>query len=334
MIRSTDLRPARGMSLVELMLALTIGLVLIGGAIQLYMTGRNSMRTSESISSMQENARFALAMLEPDVALANYWGLHNWATTIERRARAPDPLTDAVAIGNPCSPRWAIDLDVAVEGYDGAHPGWGCLSVADFKAGTDILVVRHAGADIIDAGALEAGKIYVRTDQSPRGELFVGAEPGGFGTMAENHVLETHAYYVRPYTFVNADGSKDGVPCLRRLVLADGGDDPRVEDTEVMSGVEDLQVQFGVDSDGILGESDGSVNMYVDPDNPVLAEAGVRVQSVRLWLLVRADNIELGFEDDARYRYANVDYAIDERPDLPQGYRRLLVTKTIELRNL
>lgn len=334
MIRATDLRAERGMSLIELMVALTIGLVLIWGATELYMTGRNSMRTSESLSSMQENARFALAMLEPDIALANYWGVHNWATMIEGRARSPNPLTDTVSIGNHCSPTWAIDLDAPLEGYNGTHPGWGCLSVADYKAGTDILVVRHAGTEAVEAGALEAGKIYVRTDQSPRGVLFVGAEPGGFGTMAENHVLETHAYYVRPYTFINADGSKDNVPCLRSLTLSDGGDDPRVEDQEVMSGVEDLQVQFGVDTDGILGQSDRSVNMYVDPDNPVLGQPGVLIQSVRLWLLVRADNFELGTRDEARYRYANVEYTIDERPDLEQGYRRLLVTKTIELRNL
>ena len=39
-----------------------------------------------------------------------------------------------------------------------------------------------------------------------------------------------------------------------------------------MSGVEDLQVQLGVDTDGINGTSDGDVNMYVNPDNPVLAQ--------------------------------------------------------------
>ena len=324
----------RGMSLVELMVALSIGLVLIGGAISLYLEGRRNVRVSDALAEMQENAQFALAMLEPDISLANYWGLHNWASTIEKRARDPDPLTKSVDVGNDCAPSWSIDVDAPIEGTNGAAPGWACLSIADYKAGTDILVVRHAGEDAIAAADLEPGKIYVRTDQSPRGILFVNNEPGGFGSQAENHVLETRAYYIRPYTFIRPDGSRDNVPCLRRLVLSDGGDDPRINDDEVMSGVEDMQVQFGVDTDGIAGTADGAVNMYVDPDNPVLAEAGVQVRAVRLWLLVRASSLEVDYEDEAHYRYANLDYMVDERGDMPQGYRRLLITQTVALRNL
>jgi type IV pilus assembly protein PilW len=324
----------RGMSLVELMLSLTIGLFLIGGAITLYLESRQNMRVTDAIDAMQEDARFALAMIEPDVALANYWGVHNWASTIERRARDIDPITKDVPIPNDCTPTWAIDVDAPVEGQNGVDPGWACLSAPDYKTGTDILVVRHAEEDAIDAANLELGKMYIRSDQSPRGLLFVGAEPGGFGTEAENHVLVTAAYYVRPYTFVKADGTKDNIPCLRRIVLADGGNAPQVEDDEVMSGVEDFQVQFGVDTDGINATADSAVNMYVDPDNPVLAQPGVRVRAVRVWMLVRADSTEVGYKDEAHYRYANVDYTIDQRADMPQGYRRLLVTKTVAMRNL
>jgi hypothetical protein len=283
---------------------------------------------------MQENARFAIAMISPDVALANYWGLHAWATTVERRARDADPLTNSVAIGNDCLPAWAIDLDAPVEGQNGGDPPWACLAPADHKDGTDILVLRHAGEETVAGADLDEGKVYVRTDQSPRGVLFVGAEPAGFGTPAENHELTASAYYVRPYTFIRADGTPDDIPCLRRIVLSDGGAAPIVEDAEVMSGVEDFQVQFGVDTGGIAGASDGSVNLYVDPDNPVLAQPGVRIRAVRLWLLMRADAFELGFEDTARYRYANVDYTVDQRADMPPGYRRLLVTQTVEVRNL
>src|SRR5262245_7901360 len=252
------MRRMRGMSLVELMLSLTIGLFLIGGAIVLYLSSRQNLLVTDAADERQENARFALAMIEPDIALANYWGVHNWASTIERRARDVDPITKQVPIPNDCTPTWAIDLDAPVEGQNGVDPAWDCLAPADYKAGTDILVVRHAEEDAIAAANLEIGKIYVRSDQSPRGILFVGAEPGGFGTEAENHVLEAAAYYVRPYTFVKADGTKDNIPCLRRLVLADGGNVPRVQDDEVMSGVEDFQVQFGVDTDGINGTSDGA----------------------------------------------------------------------------
>ena len=59
--------------------------------------------------------------------------------------------------------------------------------------------------------------------------------------------------------------------------------------------------------------------------------AGAQIVAVRLWLLVRADALETGFKDGRAYSYgdkANVTIAA-----VSQGFRRLLVSRTIQLRN-
>lgn len=317
----------RGMSLVELLVAMTIGIFLIGGALSVYIGSRATLQINESVARMQEHARFALDTLEPDLRLANYWGLHNWASVIERSATHANPLTNDTAVLNDCDVNWAIDVETPIEGSNGVRPDWGCLAAANYRATTDVLAVRHASEETVATGDIQAGRVYVRSDESPRGMLFANAEPGGFSAIAENHELVTNAYYIRPFSFDAAEDPQ--IPSLRRLILADGGADPQIQDREVITGVDDMQMQIGIDTTG-----DSSANRYVNPDNPLVGAPGVQPVAVRIWLLMRSNTRELDFEDSSRYAYADVDFFIDDRADMPQGYRRLLVSRTIMLRNL
>ncbi|HXK57222.1 MAG TPA: prepilin-type N-terminal cleavage/methylation domain-containing protein, partial [Gammaproteobacteria bacterium] len=63
-----------GMTLIELMVAMSIGLFLIGGALYMYSQSKNTYRASDSLSRLEESARFALDTIEPDIRLARYWG--------------------------------------------------------------------------------------------------------------------------------------------------------------------------------------------------------------------------------------------------------------------
>ena len=55
----------QGLSLVELMVALTISVVLIFGATQVYVDSRNAYNVNESIARLQENARYAMSVIDP-----------------------------------------------------------------------------------------------------------------------------------------------------------------------------------------------------------------------------------------------------------------------------
>ena len=104
---------------------------------------------------------------------------------------------------------------------------------------------------------------------------------------------------------------------LRRKLLAAG---PSMIDEEIIPHVQDFQVQLGADT-----TSDGAANMYVDPDN---LPAGAVVVAARIWLLFRADQIDGSYTDARTYRYAG-----QQLGPFNDNFHRLLVSKTIQLRN-
>ena len=101
-----------GMTLIELMVALAIGAFLMIGAITVFMQGRTTFRT-ESLARLQENGRFALDVLEPDIRMAHYWGLTISATTFVKRG-----LPTRGAWPRACGNNWTIDFENSVTGHE------------------------------------------------------------------------------------------------------------------------------------------------------------------------------------------------------------------------
>jgi len=66
-----------GMSLIELMIALVIGLVLLAGVIQVFSASRTAYQLSQAIARNQENARFALDFLQRDLRMVGHAGCVN-----------------------------------------------------------------------------------------------------------------------------------------------------------------------------------------------------------------------------------------------------------------
>ena len=70
-------RPAvrqSGLSMIELLVALAIGSFLIIGAVTLQSQTRRTFDVNEQEARLQENARFVLALIEPDLQLAGLYG--------------------------------------------------------------------------------------------------------------------------------------------------------------------------------------------------------------------------------------------------------------------
>ncbi len=65
-------RTERGFSIVELMIALVLGLILLGGVIQVFLSSRQTYSANEAMSRMQENGRFALEFMARSARLAGY----------------------------------------------------------------------------------------------------------------------------------------------------------------------------------------------------------------------------------------------------------------------
>jgi type IV pilus assembly protein PilW len=144
------------------------------------------------------------------------------------------------------------------------------------------------------------------------------------------------------YVANNSDPSFIGTPSLRVKTLTQGDTGPEFVDEEVMRGVEDLQVQFGIDTgdydgngvidagldedgNGIPDAPNGIATRYV---NPNAVPAGFQIVSVRLWVMVRAEQEEQGFVDTKTYNYGD---RVNVRP--ADKFRRVLFSRTIQLRN-
>jgi len=324
-----------GVGLIELMVALVLGLFLIFGAVTIYQQSRTAFRTTEAVARLQEVGRLAMDVVESDVRMASYWGLNNRAEYIVNRAASGQSLPAAFTptqggIINTCGgngSNWAINLDRYIVGSNNSYN----LTCATVPAGSavstaDTLTIRRA-ADAPPA-VLDVDKIYLQTSRI-QGTLFVPTAgclspttpaciPAAYTPPAsQSRELIVHTYYVSRQSTMRTD-----VPSLRRKSFANvNSASNAVTDDEIVPGVEDLQVRFGVDTNG-----DTNVDSYV---NPNAVPAGADVISATIWLRIRAEEPEVGFKDGKSYQYANM--AAPFQPN--DGFRRILVTKTIQLRN-
>lgn len=322
-------RRALGVTLIELMVALGIGSFLIIGAITVFMQSRMTYRVSESVARLQENGRFALSAIEPDIRMASFYGLTTRGARIAGGAGKADPI-GPVALAADCGPNWSIDLAAGIEGTNDRW-GWTCAPNAEWAPGSDSFVIRRV-ADSPATGALESDRLYVQSSRFQDGVLFQGPDrPTGFeAEKSATHMLVVSGYYVSRNSTLDTAGN--AVPSLRRKALQG----LRVVDQEVMPGVEDMQIQFGVDTDPPESDARGVVNRYVNADDPILDPSSddylpaASIIALRVWLRVRAERPENGFTDTTTYTYAGHELR-------PQGrdadYRRIVVSKTIYLRN-
>lgn len=331
-------RRQRGVTLIELLVALGIGSILMIGAITVYMQSRTAFTVNDSLARLQENARLALDVMEPEIRMANYWGLSTRNNRITNQAGPADPTPPGLGVGNDCGPNWTINLAFDITGTNGVYP-WGAACSGAFggaaQPGADTLELRRVQEDPV-ALPLNANTIYVQSDRFMAPALFRGAPPMPLpGTQI--HPLIVRGFYVSPTSTVSRGATPTRpasiIPSLRmkNLVFAGGG--PTIQDQELVPGVEDMQIEFGVDTTvpGAVGR--GTVDRYVSTNDPILNPASplfiptAEILAVRLWLRVRADFPETGYLNNTNYVYADQNFTPND------GFRRLLVSKTIYMRN-
>ena len=306
----------RGLSLVELLVSLAIGSFLIIGALTVYTQNRATYISNEQLARVQENAQFALDVIEPHIRLASYWGQTSRWGDIDGVHTALDANPNGLLVpANDCGPGWAWDLEFSITGVNNAYT-LACGPDHPAQVDSDVLVTRHAS---VDTAAPTVGQIQIRSSRT-RGQLFSdGVEPNlGGGGAEQTYNLLANAFYV-----ANRSDLFPDYPSLRRKTLREVGGAPVIVDEEVAPGVENMQIRFGLDTDG-----DNSVDRYVDPDSLLINSPGTRVMTARIWLLLRAQTFETGVVDNRNYTFADVNLGT-----FNDRFRRLLVSKTVLLHN-
>ena len=329
-----------GLTLIELMVALLVGLFLMLGSLTMFQQSQANFRVANSVARLQENGRFALETIEPDIRLAKFWGrsaepgLINSAIpaavvvacdTVDTSAGMNPPTTYTRWVLNFSRELWVVD---ETSGYGHNQLGIPCSPATAAQPTSDVLVVRHAAGQ---TAVPTNGMVQVQTDLG-RSDIFNdGAVPPGYGAFAQTHNVIVNIYYV--------DQSSDldpAMPSLRLKTLVPGGTH---QDQEVISGVENMQVQLGVDTD-----NDGEVERYVNANHPIIDPTnpasipGAEVIAMRLWMLLRTDRAETGFIDRLQYLTPDTDIVVNTCAPgggcaYPSSSRRLVMSKTVYLRN-
>lgn len=93
-----------GLSLIELMIAMVLGLLLMSGVISIFLSAKQGYVNQDATSQLQENARFALEMMTREIRMVGYGG-----------------CSDAVSVANTLENYTGLadDYSLGLRGYEG-----------------------------------------------------------------------------------------------------------------------------------------------------------------------------------------------------------------------
>jgi type IV pilus assembly protein PilW len=278
--------------------------------------------------------------IEADLRMASNWGRNSRGLAVEGRSIIGDANPNTLPLpANNCAADWVLNLALPIDGVNNGY-GLACAATGGFQANSDVVTVRRASVRHVDP---VAGRLQIQSTRI-QGELFSdGAVPGSFDlataasasddlsdpAIAPLFDSETHNLIVTSYYVSQSSSLILGVPTLRRHRLVSTGGVPTIVDEEVAPGVENLQIQLGIDVD-----ADNTVDRYVNPGNAIYNPTavgyipGARIITARIWMIVRSINIEPGIQDGRDYEPGDVDLGVQN-----DNFRRMQVSKTILLRN-
>ena len=253
--------------------------------------------------------------------MASNWGRTSRALAIEGRTLIGEPNPKGLDVPLDCGEDWPIELGTPVDGFDNVM-GLTCPARNGAQPNSDVLTVRRASVNPVP---LQPGRLQIQTTRIQGEIMDDGSLPLQFDpAQSSTHNLMVSSYYV--------DANSElipGIPTLRRKVLGIQGANSAVFDQEIAPGVENLQIQFGIDMN-----EDNTVDRYVNPGDEIYnPEApgyapGARVLTARVWLVVRGLAREAGIDDQTAYNPGNVNLGT-----FNDEVRRMEVSKTILLRN-
>lgn len=346
-IRRTAL-PARGFSLVELMIGVALSLMIAAGLITVFVNNVQTRKEVERTSRQIENGRYAIELLSSNLRQAGFLGEFD-----------PTQLTSPGAIPAACS---AVTADVRsamvfhIHGYrdaTAATEGLSCLT--DIKANSDVVVVRRASTCVAGTGACDsltsgaswymqaslcnpaagnaelAGSVSdyyaLDTDISKLTKHKRTCTTSGCDcttpALADIRRYLTHIYYV-----ANNNVGSDGVPTLKRAELDGNGFSTIVP---LVEGIEVLRFEYGIDTNG-----DGIPEDYTaTPDTYVCAGCNAvsnwrNIVTAKVFVLARNTETSAGYTDAKTYTLGSA----AALPSFGDHYRRHVYGVTVKLVNV
>ena len=280
---------SRGLTLVELMIAMVLSIVLLGGTIAIFLSSKQAYRTQEDLARIQENLRYGISRFMREVSAAGYMGC---AGSVQK---ANVKVANTVALA---------DYTNLISGEDGTgHNGTDKLTLRFARAGSGVPVIGAMASQTDDVlvdsghpnyGQLQKDRVVAISDCDAIAVFMITNEPDGTGVLkhAVSETTNTEAdlrhkfggttwasatvYGMDGVTFELKKHATNGktVSSLHATRLG-GNDEP------ILAGVEDFQIEYGID----LGTKDGTADSYL-PWNEVQAAQVNEITSLLITLTV------------------------------------------------
>lgn len=309
-----------GVSLIEIMISLTIGLIIIAGIGYAYLGSKQSFRTQDALSRMQEGARIAFELMAKDIRMAGFTGCPpNTAASGDINVLSNVTVWYKNLLGQP------------LVGYEKTSGAWsafpaGVTGVVGSVIAGDALTVLHADTDnsyIVsshDAGSsqftltanakIKQGAILIAAESDcSRTAIFQNSDDddddgddivihGSSGEVPEfalgspsgtsyPFTANSRLYPLSAVTYYIGDVNNDGEPSLFRETLDASGGNPATTAEELVEGVQDMQLLYGEDTLDAVDK----VDVYRTANN---VADWTRVIAIRVTLLMVSRQDEQG----------------------------------------
>jgi type IV pilus assembly protein PilW len=349
-----------GLTLIEVMISMVIGLLLLGGTISMFIANKRVYTEQEAMARLQEDARFAMAIMLHDIRMIGYTGCADDLNAVENH------------VNGAAGPN-ILAFDNMVEGSENGGtwlPSGSTDAVGSIVPGTDGITVRYlqdTGLKVIAPWMVTpSGDIHVALNNGLVQGQIVGvydcqnvdifqissASPSTSGSLAHNTGVGTPGNATKPFQKIYSGEAgivqfvarryyigigAYGGPSLFRQVFAQDKDDIDgdgntteviQQDQELIEGVENMQLLYGEDTSG----GDKIADTYVTADNVTNWD---NVVSVRISLLFRTIKPNKQINPDTATHIMLGGTAAGGAAVGPMNdyYRRRMVTATVQIRN-
>lgn len=324
-------RHNRGFSLIELMIAMVLGLMLSAGIFTVFNGNKQSSDLNSAMADMQENARFALNQLSADIRMAGYQGCKNissGSTTILANNAPTTNLENSAAIGSvvgSSATDWIPAPPIQIARLGNVVPNTHALTLqfgssATFPLSDNVggsVPNRTASIPVDGSAGISSEPFNIQTGEfaiisnCTGSDLFQVTAVGNDGSVAHangvnssnsltyDYLADRNTKFMRFNSNIYYIGdtgsvSADGtmVTGLYQQKLPYENDNPPVL---MISGVENMRIVFGA-------RTGTNALSFLAPDSADLRPRDI--ESVRVGLLMVSEDPILAQEDERTYTIA------------------------------
>ncbi|MCS6181182.1 PilW family protein [Shewanella baltica] len=308
----------KGMSLVELMVSMVIGLFLTLGLFAMFSMSSSNVITTSQFNQLQENGRIALSLMERDISQLGFMGdITGTDFVLGTNMTLRDGIANdciGAGVNNGTLPNAEPAHFRRLWGYEEGKSGDTLSCLSGVNQNTDVIQIKRlVGPPVTNPD----GERFYMAATSSEAVMFKGGNP-------PNPVLENARFweYQHHVYFIKNDGS---VPVLRRKTLTKNNGMNNEE--QLVEGIENMRILYGFDSNG-----DDTADSFMPAENVTTLmwdnELFQRLVALRVFLLVRAIDEDKSYTNETTYTLGD-----KEIKNLNDHYRRKIVSTTMVLAN-